>query len=545
MITGEDESHKMEKDISLHGIDCIENGLSSDDQVSQLSFNIGNLGKENLVYDVNKEEDATTAEMLEESYEYKETAKEVKETTAAEASSHEHVEVRDEGQVKSEVISKESFESKLKKENNSVLDKQNRMPSYQRLTQSRSLKTGANLPGKSGNTSPQIQNSMLPKSVVTKTKNALQSGKDANKGNRAEAENVEVLSAASKNPLHKKISLGSTRQNHTIPKPFSQDTNKRVSFGMQRTSSEVAQNNYRRASTSIATSSVAVRKQLAAKSASGVSETKMSHSIVHKPPTSTEASNGRISIVAAAAGTISVCKERVQKRKEFNTKVEEKPYAKEEEKKQLQAKPKGQQGDQLKKLRRSLSFKSNPVPDFHHEAAPPKLESKKIPACAKSPQLVHRKSSIGVEPEENSSEHKAKRIHRSSTCKIPSKGNSAVKKPMENVLTKAPKTFTRRKSNSREPITPKQEALDVSETGYSRALTKNENNGTSVLLHGSESPINEDGVKQNNKVESLNTQSIILESNRETELSAGSENLIAIAETAALIENLQVSHGSN
>ncbi|GLJ44054.1 hypothetical protein SUGI_0918850 [Cryptomeria japonica] len=60
--------------------------------------------------------------------------------------------------------------------------KQKRMPSYQRLTHSRSLKTG---------------NSLLA------TKSSIQSGKDrvlafTNKGSRAEVENVEVTSATSK-----------------------------------------------------------------------------------------------------------------------------------------------------------------------------------------------------------------------------------------------------------------------------------------------------------------------------------------------------------
>lgn len=29
-------------------------------------------------------------------------------------------------------------------------------------------------------------------------------------------------------------------------------------------------------------------------------------------------------------------------------------------------------------MRRRLSFKANPIPDFYHEAAPPKLESKNV-----------------------------------------------------------------------------------------------------------------------------------------------------------------------
>ncbi|GLJ44057.1 hypothetical protein SUGI_0918930 [Cryptomeria japonica] len=138
MIIGEGESHKMEKETFLHG-------TSSDDRVTQQSSNVGNLGKENL----------------------------------------------DEQQENSKVIADKLYESKLKRENNLIDDKQKRMPSYQRLTHSGSLKTGNSLLAKSGNMSCQSQNSRLPKSVVITTKSSIQSGKDGvlaftNKGSRAE-----------------------------------------------------------------------------------------------------------------------------------------------------------------------------------------------------------------------------------------------------------------------------------------------------------------------------------------------------------------------
>ncbi|GLJ44063.1 hypothetical protein SUGI_0919010 [Cryptomeria japonica] len=121
MITGEDESHKMEKETFLHGI-------SSDDRVTQQSSN-----------DAQQENSKVTAESL--------------------------------------------TSCKLKKENNLIIDKQNRMPSNQRLTHSRSLKIG--------NMSCQSKNSRLPKSSVITTKSSIQSGKDrvlafTNKGSRPE-----------------------------------------------------------------------------------------------------------------------------------------------------------------------------------------------------------------------------------------------------------------------------------------------------------------------------------------------------------------------
>ncbi|GLJ48990.1 hypothetical protein SUGI_1033590 [Cryptomeria japonica] len=547
MLTGEDESHKMEKETFLHGI-------SSDDRVTQQSSNIGNLGKENLVFDANKEE-TTKGEMLEECFESEETSKkkEAKEARAAESSGHANGELHDEQQEKSKVIADKLYESKLKKENN-LIDKQNRLPSYQRLTHSRSLKTGNSLLGKSDNMTCQSQNSRLPKSSVITTKSSIQSGKDrvlafTNKGSRAEVENVEVTSATSKSPLHNKISLGSTKQNHTVPQPFTLATDKRASFGSQQTGGEAAQKHFRRASTSNVPSPAAGKKQLTAKSGSGVSETKISHSIVHKPPTSTEASKSRTNIVAASTVTVSRCNERAQKRKEFNAKLEEKLHAKEEEKRQLQAKTKEQQEEQLKKMRRSLSFKANPVPDFYHEAIPPKLESKKIPPThAKSPNLGQRKNSIGFEPQDNHNEHGVEHTNGDHVRKTHSKVSSAVKKTMPNVSTKTPTASSKKKSISRELITPKQETLGMPENGYSHASTEIGNVITGVVLHSSESPTNEekrlqqgDYVKQENEVEPLNRQSMMLDSNIEIDLTLKSENHVAVDEIAALIENLQVS----
>ncbi|GLJ44061.1 hypothetical protein SUGI_0918980 [Cryptomeria japonica] len=122
MIIGEDESHKMEKETFLHG-------MSSDNRVTQQSSNVGNLGKENLLFDANKEE-IRKGEI-----------------------GHTNGELQDEQQENSKVIAGKLYESKLKWENNLIDDKQKRMPYYQRLTHSRSLKTGNSLLAKSGNMS--------------------------------------------------------------------------------------------------------------------------------------------------------------------------------------------------------------------------------------------------------------------------------------------------------------------------------------------------------------------------------------------------------
>ncbi|EPS70648.1 hypothetical protein M569_04113, partial [Genlisea aurea] len=87
------------------------------------------------------------------------------------------------------------------------------------------------------------------------------------------------------------------------------------------------------------------------------------------------------------------CLDRLQRRNEFYSKLEEKHRALDKEKFEYEARIKAKEQAAIKLMRRNMSYKANPVPSFYRDGPPAKVELKKLPLTrAKSPVFTRRKS---------------------------------------------------------------------------------------------------------------------------------------------------------
>ncbi|XP_057763639.1 protein WVD2-like 2 isoform X2 [Salvia miltiorrhiza] len=83
-----------------------------------------------------------------------------------------------------------------------------------------------------------------------------------------------------------------------------------------------------------------------------------------------------------------ICEERLEKRREYYAKLDEKHKALEKEKQEAEARQKEEEAAAIKELRKSMVYRANPVPSFYHEGPPPKLPLTR----PKSPKITRRRS---------------------------------------------------------------------------------------------------------------------------------------------------------
>ncbi|XP_073038811.1 protein WVD2-like 2 [Primulina eburnea] len=97
--------------------------------------------------------------------------------------------------------------------------------------------------------------------------------------------------------------------------------------------------------------------------------------------------------VTVPVGPSFVCADRLERRKEFYSKLDEKHKALEQERVEYEARTREEEQEAIKQLRKSMAYKANPVPSFYREGPPRKVELKKVPLTRpKSPNLTRRKS---------------------------------------------------------------------------------------------------------------------------------------------------------
>lgn len=506
-----------------------ENGSVSDDPSSQFSADLTESGKENNVENADTNMGSTKMDGLQEHPTLAEEIEaeiprkiegEVEVTLIANQGSNQAGDMSFEQEKQSDLILEGDDASKPRQtENNPMATERIKMVSNPLSTRLKSKKVNSSVPenGRTAESQNQKLRNSQKSSTLLKgnpkatTRNSIDTNSKSKKNSVevSEADKGETTLPASNNPLRRSVNHGSARSNYTVPQPFALATDKRAFTGVRPADNEIVEGKDKRAvANSITSSSVSKKTQLVVRTASTQtsgkslrSESLKVHEQSIKVPTHVDSKNDEeedsCSVGSSTAtptqalkeglgnGASGVsfsfrCDERAEKRKAFYSKLEEKIHAKELEKNQLQAKSKEEQEAEIRRLRKSLTFKATPMPEFYQETTPPKVEIKKIPPTrAKSPKLGRRNS--GKEArfslyQNKSTEALQELTEDENSDKGFGKDIASSKRALRRSLSKTPYTQKTPKSNFDE-INLKQQTIDQPKVKSAVGSAENGNEG--------------------------------------------------------------------
>ncbi|XP_019100891.1 PREDICTED: protein WVD2-like 2 [Camelina sativa] len=151
---------------------------------------------------------------------------------------------------------------------------------------------------------------------------------------------------------------------------------------------------------------------------------------IYRSATSIRSFKPKITVGVAPTFTSTA---RLERRREFYQKLEEKQKALEAEKRENEKRLKEEQEAVTKQLRKNMAYKANPVPSFYQEGPPPKQPLKKFPLTRpKSPNLNRRKScsdTVNSSYQEVKGKHCARHRHSVGVYKEEPKANNIPRTP--------------------------------------------------------------------------------------------------------------------